>query len=144
MIRAPVWAASGTVRFARTFRAVRDVSAISVPGFIGEERVPATIRVAVELEAEAVRRHVGGASVVLAGYSSGGTLAYGVAGHLESIGVPLAGVVLLDAYPFRTDRCDAADRRVLKTIPAQENAFLRTMAEDPEMRRYFTPSRLSA
>jgi len=132
------------VQFAKTFRTVRDVSAISVPGFIGQERVPATIRVAVEVEAEAVRRHLDGASVVLAGYSSGGTLAYGVAHHLENSGVPVAGVVLFDAYPFRVDQRDVADGRLLTTTQAQEDAFFRTMVEDPELRRYFTPTRLSA
>ena len=86
-------------RFARACRGVREVSALSVPGFLRGERVPASFQVAVETQAERVRRAVGdGAPLVLLGHSTGGTLAYAVAAHLQEAGTGPAAVVLIDTY----------------------------------------------
>src|SRR5580692_7902811 len=75
-----------------------------------------------------------GATVVLAGYSSGGTFAYGIAAHLETLGTPVAAVVLIDAYSFRAVKSDAS----------QTQALLRKIFEDRELRQYLTPTRLTA
>jgi acyl transferase domain-containing protein/thioesterase domain-containing protein/acyl carrier protein len=85
-------------RFARSFRGVRDVSALPVPGFRRGERVPGSFQAAVETQAESVRRTAGESPVTLLGHSTGGILAYAVAQQLESSGVRLAGVVLIDTY----------------------------------------------
>jgi acyl transferase domain-containing protein/thioesterase domain-containing protein len=91
-------------QFARGFRDIRTVSALHLPGFLSDERLPATHRVAVEAQAEAVRRCAPGAAVALVGYSAGGLLAHAVASRLERIGVPVAAVVLVDTYSLENDR----------------------------------------
>jgi thioesterase domain-containing protein len=120
--------------FAKSFRGVRELSALSVPGFVGQELLPASLHVAVEVQAEAVRRCMDGAPAVIAGYSSGGTFAYGIAGHLESMGVPVAAVVLIDAYSFET----------ISSQPQHKDALLRRMFEDRGMRMYLNETRLTA
>ncbi len=92
------------VGFARSFRDTRDVSVVPVPGFVGKERLPTTFPVAVQAQAEAIQRCTSDAPAALIGYSAGGILAYAVASHLESIGIPPAAVILLDTYPLENDR----------------------------------------
>lgn len=120
--------------FAKSFRNIRDLSALSVPGFVGRERLPANVDIAVEVMAEAAQRCMGGAPAVLVGYSSGGTFAYGIASHLESMSVPVAAVVLIDAYSFQT----------VKSHTRQTDALLRRMFEDRELRVYLNQTRLTA
>jgi acyl transferase domain-containing protein/thioesterase domain-containing protein len=90
------------VRCARAFSGIRDVLALSLPGFLGDEPLPASTQVVLASQAEAVRRAASAAPFVLMGHSAGGVLAHGVAGHLESIGVFPAAVVLIDPYPFQS------------------------------------------
>jgi len=118
------------LEFAKNFRDVRNLVALSVPGFVAGELLPANVRVAVEVEAAAVQGCMDGAPVVLIGYSSGGVFAYGVAHHLERMGAPVAAVVLIDAYSFQ----DGRDADVL----------LRRMFEDKELRRYLNNTRMTA
>jgi thioesterase domain-containing protein len=120
--------------FAKSFRDVRDLFALGVPGFAGREPLPANLDVALEAQAEAVRRCSGDAPVVLAGYSAGGTFAYGVAGRLEELGAPVAGVTLIDAYSFQT----------LRSHTSHTDALLRRMFEEPELRVYLNATRLTA
>lgn len=130
-------ALSGThqyLGFSRVFRNKRDVFALTVPGFVGGDRLPASVEAAVEVEMNAIRICTNDAPVVLAGISSGGTFAYGIAGHLENLGIPVAAVVLLDAYPFRT----AVSHDDLTY------GMLRRMFEERELRRYMTDTRLTA
>jgi acyl transferase domain-containing protein/NADPH:quinone reductase-like Zn-dependent oxidoreductase/thioesterase domain-containing protein/short-subunit dehydrogenase len=86
------------VRFARAFRDMCEVSALRAPGFLDGERVPNGMRSAVETLAATVLRASGDAPIVLLGHSSGGLLAYAVAGQLEEAGVRAAAVVLIDTY----------------------------------------------
>ncbi|KPI28843.1 6-deoxyerythronolide-B synthase, 3-oxoacyl-(acyl-carrier-protein) reductase, partial [Actinobacteria bacterium OV450] len=77
----------------------RKVSALPVLGFDASESLPATPQAAVEGLARTVLEAAGGEPFVLIGYSSGGTLAYATAGHLErAYGIRPHGVVLLDTY----------------------------------------------
>ncbi|MET9888486.1 KR domain-containing protein, partial [Streptomyces sp. NPDC006430] len=77
----------------------RKVSALPILGFDASESLPATPQAAVEGLARTVLEAAGGEPFVLIGYSSGGTLAYATAGHLErEHGVRPHGVVLLDTY----------------------------------------------
>jgi hypothetical protein len=88
------------VRFARAFRGSREISVIPLPGYVSGENLPASFDVLVEMQAETVREHAGGAPFALVGYSSGGMLACAVARHLECAGVSPAAVVLIDTYMF--------------------------------------------
>ncbi|MFK0049530.1 SDR family NAD(P)-dependent oxidoreductase [Streptomyces sp. NPDC090741] len=77
----------------------RKVSALPILGFDASESLPATPRAAVEGLARTVLEAAGDEPFVLIGYSSGGTLAYATAGHLErAYGIRPHGVVLLDTY----------------------------------------------
>ena len=89
-------------RFAKPFRDLRSVSALSYPGYQEGERLPATASDAIEAAADAVRRASAGTPAVLVGYSSGSVLAGEVAMLLQREGEPVAGLVLLD--PIAGDR----------------------------------------
>ncbi|MBV9843620.1 MAG: alpha/beta fold hydrolase [Kutzneria sp.] len=85
-------------RFASSFRHIRMVSALQMPGFATGDRLPASMDTIVELFAQTVRRTVRDDPFVLVGYSAGGLLAQATASHLENNGTVPAGVVLLDSY----------------------------------------------
>lgn len=133
-------ALSGThqyLGFAKYLRGMRDLFALTIPGFVAGERLPASIDAAVEAEAEVVRKCVNNDAVVLVGMSAGGTLAYGVARHLEAKGGPVvAGVVLLDAYPLT--------RGITDENETLGYSLLRRMFEEKDVRRYLTDTRLTA
>jgi thioesterase domain-containing protein len=113
---------------------VRDLYAVTIPGFLAGERLPANIDVAVEAEASAVRKYLENGPIVLVGMSAGGMLAYGVARHLEDTEGPIvAGVALLDSYPFGNDSDDAL-----------AYSILRRMFQERDLRRYLTETRLTA
>jgi len=101
----PILANSGPqvyARFAASLRDERTVSVVSTPGFLKGELVPASIDAIVRAQAQAVLEQAEGKPFVLVGHSSGGTLAHGVAAHLEALGTPAAALVLMDI--FRHDR----------------------------------------
>nr|WP_281356749.1 SDR family NAD(P)-dependent oxidoreductase [Amycolatopsis anabasis] len=83
-------------RFAAAFRSLRNVSVLLSPGFVAEERLPATLDDVIEVQADTVLRSAAGAPIVLVGHSSGGWFAQAVASRLETIGIPAAAVVLID------------------------------------------------
>jgi len=85
-------------KFAKVFHGMRNVTALPVPGFVEGELIPKTFQAAVVTQAGAVQRHTAGAPFALGGHSTGGMLAYAVAAHLESIGIPPAAIVLIDTY----------------------------------------------
>jgi acyl transferase domain-containing protein/thioesterase domain-containing protein/acyl carrier protein len=85
-------------KLAAPFRGRRGFSALAMPGFADGELLPATIDAAVEVLAASVLAASADEPVALLGYSSGGVLAYAVAGVLERSGHQVAGVVLLDTY----------------------------------------------
>ncbi len=83
-------------KFAHSFRDERDVAVLTLPGFADGERLPASVRDVAAVHAEAIGELALDAPPVLVGYSAGGVLAYALAGYLQSIGCPPAGVVLID------------------------------------------------
>ncbi len=85
-------------KFAKSFHGIRDLYVLPTPGFLEGERIPRTLKAAIETHADAVQRHAAGAPFALGGHSSGGTLAYAVADHLERIGTPPVAVILIDTY----------------------------------------------
>ncbi|MFF7364309.1 KR domain-containing protein [Streptomyces sp. NPDC008125] len=75
------------------------ISALPVPGFLAGESLPTSSDAAVQALARSVLDTADGKPFLLLGYSSGGTLAYATAGHLErECGVRPAGVILLDTF----------------------------------------------
>ncbi|MER6119478.1 alpha/beta fold hydrolase, partial [Streptomyces sp. NPDC001743] len=86
-------------RLVSHFGGTRRISALPVPGFLAGESLPTSSDAAVQALARSVLEAADGKPFVLLGYSSGGTLAYATAGHLErECGVSPAGVVLLDTF----------------------------------------------
>jgi candicidin polyketide synthase FscB len=90
-------------RLAAAFRGERDVWALSVPGFLKDERLPKSRDVVIEMQARAVLAAVGDEPFVLMGSSGGGLMAHAAAAVLEELGTPAAAVVLLDTYPATED-----------------------------------------
>ena len=117
--------------FAKSFDGVRELSALPLPGFLPGELLPASLQVAVQTQAEMVRRHAAEEPFVLVGHSSGGTLAHALAAQLERAGAPPAAVVLIDTY-------QAAD--VMGVVPH----VLRRMLEADAEYAYASDDRLTA
>ncbi|WP_275562768.1 type I polyketide synthase [Streptomyces sp. 5-6(2022)] len=79
----------------------RHVAGVPLPGFAPGESLPATADAAVEALARSTLEAAEGEPFVLVGYSAGGIIAHATAAHLESaLGVPPAGLVLLDSYSY--------------------------------------------
>jgi thioesterase domain-containing protein/acyl carrier protein len=124
-------------RFADGFRRIREVSALTIPGFAAGEPLPTTVEALATIQAINLRRSQNGFPFVLAGHSTGGLIAHAVAAHLESIGIPPAGVVLLDTYsPERMELLHDAQPSFMGEILAQneildaheDDAWLTAMA----------------
>jgi hypothetical protein len=92
------------------FRGKRDVVAVPLIGFASGESLPATPEAAIRVIAESVIRASEGQPFVLLGHSAGGSLAYAVAGVLESTwGIRPTGVVTLDTLSLRHSNDDGVD-----------------------------------
>ncbi|MEW1724235.1 type I polyketide synthase [Streptomyces sp. NPDC093109] len=89
-------------RIAAHFRGRRHVSALPLMGFAPGEPLPATSTAAARVVAESALHASDGEPFVLAGHSTGGSLAYLAAGVLEDTwGVTPEAVVLLDTASIR-------------------------------------------
>jgi acyl transferase domain-containing protein len=87
------------VAFAHALGRTHTATALGLPGFRAGDRPPASVEAVVTELASAAVTVAGGHPFVLAGYSSGGTLAHAVAEQLERQDGPgPAGVLLLDTY----------------------------------------------
>ncbi|MDI5968589.1 type I polyketide synthase [Streptomyces sp. SL13] len=95
---APVEQSLQFARLSTFFRGRRDLSMITVPGFLPDEPIAATREVLVETLARAVLRCADGKPFALLGYSSSGWLAHSVAARLQEEDTPARGLVLLDTY----------------------------------------------
>ncbi|MEV1294075.1 type I polyketide synthase [Pseudonocardia sp. NPDC049635] len=116
-------------RFAGAFRGRRDVAALAVPGFGHDEPLPTGIGAVVGAQAEAVRRATGDTAPVLLGSSAGGWFAHAVARHLEAVGEPPAGVVLVDTYTPQSDLMDRFGLSLMDGMAEREGTFV-TMDDD--------------
>ncbi|MFC4533180.1 type I polyketide synthase [Sphaerisporangium dianthi] len=76
----------------------RDVWTLWPPGFSEGRPLPADLPALFNALRSAIEARFGPAPVVLAGYSSGGWIARGLAEHLEAAGRPAAAVVLFDIH----------------------------------------------
>jgi surfactin synthase thioesterase subunit len=122
-------------RFGRGFGGIRDMLVLHIPGFVGEERLPASLDIAIAHQISAVEAAVGrDSTVILAGYSTGGTFAYGLASQLEARGIRVGAVVLLDTYPPRPDGVSTT----------QEAAAVERLLSNREWRHYLNETRLTA
>ncbi|MFF1920263.1 type I polyketide synthase [Streptomyces sp. NPDC058221] len=95
-------ALSGPHEYARFGQALQDRRPVSVlpnPGFLPQERLPATRAAFAAAQAAAVRACAGDEPFVLLGRSAGGWVAHAVAEKLESTGMIPSAVVLIDTYP---------------------------------------------
>ncbi|MGC0379422.1 beta-ketoacyl synthase N-terminal-like domain-containing protein [Streptomyces sp. SAI-229] len=92
------------------FRGSRDVAALPLVGFATGEALPAGPEAAARVIAESALRAADGRPFVLAGHSSGGSLAYAAAGVLESTwGIRPAAVVLLDTLSIQHKNDEGVD-----------------------------------
>ncbi|MFD4655569.1 type I polyketide synthase [Kitasatospora sp. NPDC058444] len=87
-------------RFAASFNGSHDVIALPLPGYRDGEQLPATLEASLDWQARALVEVAGDAPFVLLGHSGGGLLAHALTRRLEALGVPVAGVVLVDTYPM--------------------------------------------
>ncbi|MEU8633145.1 SDR family NAD(P)-dependent oxidoreductase [Amycolatopsis sp. NPDC048633] len=107
-------------RLAAHWRDVRAVHAMPVPGFTGNEPLPATVDALASVLAEAALSQGDPRGQVLLGYSWGGLLALATASALERQGVRSAGVVLLDTY---LDGVDGLFEQLLHGLLEREPLF---------------------
>jgi thioesterase domain-containing protein len=122
-------------RFGQGLRGIRETLVLHVPGFVAEERLPASLDIALAYQVSAVEAAIGRNSpVILAGYSTGGTFAYGLARELEATGREVSAVVLLDTYPPRPDGVSTE----------QEAAAVQRLLSNREWRHYLTETRVTA
>jgi surfactin synthase thioesterase subunit len=123
------------VRFGQGFRGVREMQVLHIPGFVAEERLPESLDVAIAYQMSAVEAAVGRDSpLILAGYSTGGTLAYALASELEARGAQVSAVVLLDAYPPGPGGIS----------DEQKAAVVQHLFSNREWRHYLNETRLTA
>ncbi|MEV0805999.1 type I polyketide synthase [Micromonospora sp. NPDC050200] len=128
-------------RLAAAFRGRRPMVSLTNPGFVAGERLPDSVDAVVDVLAEGIVRAAAGRPFVLVGYSSGGTLAYATAGHLErNRGVRPAGVVLMDTYRVDTDDRDQSrlmEQLTVGLVQADARFGLLNSAALSGMNRYF-------
>ncbi|MGK5440320.1 type I polyketide synthase [Micromonospora sp. URMC 105] len=128
-------------RLAAAFRGRRPMISLTNPGFVAGERLPESVDAVVDVLAESVVRAAAGRPFVLIGYSSGGTLAYATAGHLERTrGVRPAGVVLMDTYRVDTDDRDQSrlmEQLTVGLVQADARFGMLNSAALSGMNRYF-------
>jgi acyl transferase domain-containing protein len=111
-------------RFAKAFQGGREVTVLQLPGYLDGERLPSSLSVVLEAHAEMVKQLAGESPFVLAGHSSGGTLAYALADHLEGAGVLPAGVILLDHSFLRDGASLAALHPVIDGVLERDGLYV--------------------
>ena len=122
-------------RFSQGFRGIREVLVPHIPGFLAEEKLPASIDVAIAHQIGALEDAIGpDTPAVLAGYSTGGAFAYALAGRLEAAGRRVHAVVLLDTYPPGPG--GISDEQV--------SAIVQRLLTNREWQQYLNQTRLTA
>jgi acyl transferase domain-containing protein/NADPH:quinone reductase-like Zn-dependent oxidoreductase/thioesterase domain-containing protein/acyl carrier protein len=106
----------------------RTVWGLSHPGYGPGELLPIDRAAIIARCADCVQETAAGAPFALVGRSSGGWLAHALTKHLESIGRPPMGLVLIDSYRMReiTPRLQSALldvwlRRFVRVFPTSDN-----------------------
>jgi acyl transferase domain-containing protein/acyl carrier protein len=89
-------------RFAKSLQNRREVVAVPAPGFRSDELLPSTLEAVAGAQAAAIKSYAKDRSVALVGFSTGGLLAYAVAGECAREGIAPTAVVLIDSYTMDT------------------------------------------
>jgi len=89
-------------RLAKSLQDRREVVAMPAPGFAPDELLPSTLAAVARAQATAIRTYADGRPVALAGYSTGGLLAYAVAAECARQGLWPSAVALIDSYTMDT------------------------------------------
>ncbi|WP_024804896.1 type I polyketide synthase [Nocardia sp. BMG51109] len=117
-------AGSGPHQFARlatSFAPRPRAFALTLPGFAAATAQPSSWPVAIDALAETIGATCGDAPFVLLGHSIGGVLAHSVTEHLERIGRPPRGLVMIDTFDpepgGRNDTFSWAMRQILARDP---------------------------
>ncbi|MFD7506105.1 type I polyketide synthase [Streptomyces sp. NPDC059850] len=120
-------AAGGVHQHARLgaeFRDIRQVSALPLPGFVRDEPLPASAEALSRVLADAVLAVAEGEPFALLGYSSGGIIGHVLARHLEEVvGVPPAGLILIDTFRVDDDAMKVGFDQLMLNVLAMESAF---------------------
>jgi thioesterase domain-containing protein len=90
------------VRFAKSLQDRREVVAVPAPGFARDELLPSILRAVAGAQVAAIKSYAKDRSVALVGFSTGGLLAYAVAGECAREGFAPTAVVLIDSYTMDT------------------------------------------
>jgi pimaricinolide synthase PimS1 len=104
------------------------VSALVPPGFDFDEALPATRAALVRSLADSVEDYVGDSEFSLAGYSSGGVVAYELAKELQARGMAPIAAVLLDTYSlnFNDDRGQFDGQKLQDELNARLVEYVRS------------------
>jgi acyl transferase domain-containing protein/NAD(P)-dependent dehydrogenase (short-subunit alcohol dehydrogenase family)/acyl carrier protein len=86
------------VQIARALEGRRRLTALSLPGWSADRRLPASWDVALEVMMQSTLEAAAGEPFVVVGYSSGAAVARGLVERLESRGCGPQGFAMLDAY----------------------------------------------
>ncbi|WP_229070440.1 type I polyketide synthase [Actinoplanes sp. DH11] len=90
-------------RLAAGFRGIRDVYALTHPGFAPGELMPASLDVLIRSHVRTVLDVVGDGPIVVSGHSAGAMFANSLAAGLARAGRPPVAQVLLDSYPVGSE-----------------------------------------
>jgi polyketide synthase 12 len=110
------------VKFAKGLDGERTVLAMSLPGFLAGELLPADMETVFEALAREILRSEIGPDFAVVGYSSGGWLAHGISGRLEAAGVFPAATILLDAYWPQSEMMERMRGAVLASLHDADGA----------------------
>ncbi|MBO0881115.1 MAG: SDR family NAD(P)-dependent oxidoreductase, partial [Mycobacterium sp.] len=112
------------VRLADALEGKYPVTSIPLPGFGADDPLPATAAVALESTVASVLEVAGDEKFVLAGYSSGGNLAYAIAAEIHRrVGDRLRGVVLIDTFAIVNGAIDLPLDHVIGEMLSREGGF---------------------
>ncbi|WP_460369177.1 alpha/beta fold hydrolase, partial [Actinocorallia lasiicapitis] len=111
-------------RLAAQFRGVRQVAALSLPGFTRGEPVPDSLTTIADVLAHSVLEAAEGEPYLLLGHSSGGLLAHLTAARLErSPDTGPAGVILMDTYRTGDEAMGAGLEQLIVALLGQETTY---------------------
>ena len=139
------------VRLANELSGLRRVSTFAIPGFAGEEPLPAELHALAEMHADLLLERFEPTQLALGGHSSGGWFAHLVAGILERRGSAPAALVMLDSYDPRSRAIEAIEYEIFEAVAALgeggaavSDARLTAMAVYRQMFRDWQPAALAS
>ncbi|NGO69938.1 type I polyketide synthase, partial [Streptomyces boncukensis] len=116
-------------RYASALRGRRNVSALPLTGFGRGDMLPEDIDAVMASQAAAVAEAADGVPPVLLGSSAGGWIAHGTAVWLDRLGLPPAGIVLVDTYVPQSSILNQFGLSLMDGMTEREGVFV-TMDDD--------------